>query len=303
MARARSPNIDKAFEIYKENNGNIELVKIAEILGVSNGTVRSWKNRYKWDENINTTLHKKECNVAMKKDKKVNKKKIERKPIEKEVKEVLENAELTDKQRLFCLYYIKCFNATKAYQKAYECDYLIANVNGSRLLVNASVEKEIYKLKEYRKNKCFLQQEDIIQKYIDIAFADINDYVVYGKGKVPIILDDGTTIEAEQNYLNFKNSSDVDGTLISEIKQGKGGVSIKLIDKMKALDFLSKHYDLLSNDNKEKLEIEKRKLENYKLKAEISRITGEHEDKDTEDDGFINALNGSAQEDWENEEE
>lgn len=58
MARARSPNRDKAFEIYKENDGNIDLVKIASILEISPGTVRGWKNKDSWDNKLNGTLQK-----------------------------------------------------------------------------------------------------------------------------------------------------------------------------------------------------------------------------------------------------
>ena len=50
--------------------------------------------------------------------------------------ETLNNEELTEKQRLFCLYYVRWFNATKAYQKAYGCDYTTAMVNGCKLLSN-----------------------------------------------------------------------------------------------------------------------------------------------------------------------
>lgn len=59
MGRARDPNRDKAFEIYSENNGNIELVEIAERLGVSAGTVRGWKNKDKWEPKIKGTFQKK----------------------------------------------------------------------------------------------------------------------------------------------------------------------------------------------------------------------------------------------------
>ncbi len=59
MPRQRSPNRDKAFEIYKEHNGNIELVTIAEILNLSSGTIRGWKNKDKWDYELNGTLQKK----------------------------------------------------------------------------------------------------------------------------------------------------------------------------------------------------------------------------------------------------
>ena len=59
MGRARDPNRDKAFEIFLENNGNIELVEIAERLGVSAGTVRGWKSKDKWDTKIKGTFQKK----------------------------------------------------------------------------------------------------------------------------------------------------------------------------------------------------------------------------------------------------
>ena len=42
----------------------MKLIEISEKLGVPEGTVRSWKNRYKWN---NATLQKEKCNVARKK--------------------------------------------------------------------------------------------------------------------------------------------------------------------------------------------------------------------------------------------
>ena len=59
MGRARDPNRDKAFEIYSESNGNIELIEIAERLGVSAGTVRGWKSKDKWEPKVKGTLQKK----------------------------------------------------------------------------------------------------------------------------------------------------------------------------------------------------------------------------------------------------
>lgn len=56
MPRQRSPNRDKAFEIYKDNDGNIDLVKIAEMLNLSPGTIRGWKNKDKWNSKLNGTL-------------------------------------------------------------------------------------------------------------------------------------------------------------------------------------------------------------------------------------------------------
>lgn len=58
MARARDPNRNKAFEIYKEHNGNIDLVEIASQLNISPGTVRGWKSKDSWNDKLNETFHK-----------------------------------------------------------------------------------------------------------------------------------------------------------------------------------------------------------------------------------------------------
>ncbi|WP_338631515.1 phage terminase small subunit [Clostridium baratii] len=53
MARARSPNRDKAFEIYKEHNGNITNRDISKILNEDEKVIAVWKSRDKWNKNIN----------------------------------------------------------------------------------------------------------------------------------------------------------------------------------------------------------------------------------------------------------
>lgn len=58
MPRTRSPDRDKAFEIYKKHNGNIDLIKIAELLNLPSGTIRGWKNKDCWEQQLNGTLQK-----------------------------------------------------------------------------------------------------------------------------------------------------------------------------------------------------------------------------------------------------
>lgn len=60
MAKARSPDRIKAEKIYLEHKGNIELVKIAEILDRPPGTIRGWKNKDRWDNKLNETFQEKE---------------------------------------------------------------------------------------------------------------------------------------------------------------------------------------------------------------------------------------------------
>lgn len=67
MARVRSQNRDKAFEIYKDYDGNIDLVEIANVLNISPGTVRGWKNKDAWEGKLNGTFQKNKQNAPKEK--------------------------------------------------------------------------------------------------------------------------------------------------------------------------------------------------------------------------------------------
>lgn len=292
MPKAKDARVGEAFELYKQG---LKLIEIAKRLDVKEGTVRSWKNRGEWDGPKNATLQKKKRNVAKNKDRTI-------KAVADEVEEVMNNTELTDKQRLFCIYYIRSFNATKAYQKAYGVNYSTAASIGYRLLAKDGVKEEIQKLKQERLNREFLSEADIFQKYMDIAFADITDYLEFGTEEVPVMSMYGPVKEKDPktgkevqlkktvNTVRFRDSSEVDGTILAEVKQGKDGASIKLSDRMKALQWLSDHMDLAT---------EKQKAEIAILKAKVQTDDGEEET----DDGFLDALNASAREDWPDEED
>ena len=88
---------------------------------------------------------------------------------------------------------------------------------------------------------------------------------------------------------NIKNDTDVDGSIISEVSKGKDGVKVKLADRMKALQWLSDHMDLATD---------KQKAEIALLKAKVQT----DDEEETADDGFLEALQGSAAEDWMDEE-
>lgn len=267
------PNWDLIRQEYE--NSNITMKALAEKYGVKDSTLRSRKNREKWQRNATDKNATQRINVATKKQQ--NKTQKKNKATTKEP--VIENDDLTDKQKLFCIYYIKYFNATKAYQKAYGCDYTTAMASGSRLLRNVKVSEEIDRLKAEQANELKIDVRDVLQKYIDIAFADITDFVDFGRETVT---DAETGLEYEVNKVKFKDSSEVDGTIITEVKQGKDGVSVKLADKMKALEMLSKYFDLLSENDKKRLQEEKLKAETAKAKAEAERLTKEDDDDNEE---------------------
>jgi len=52
LARNRSPNRDKAFEIYKENKGKISSQEIAKILDEKINNINTWRVKDKWSKRI-----------------------------------------------------------------------------------------------------------------------------------------------------------------------------------------------------------------------------------------------------------
>ncbi len=274
----------EAFEMFQQG---FKLCDIAKQLNVPAGTVRRWKHSDKWEmngagersEKANETNAQTNVHEVFKQKR--------RKRVYSDVQQVEKNAGLTEKQRLFCLFYVRYFNATKAYQKAYGCAYSTAASAGSRLLENAEVRKEIKELKQGRLNQQLLDESDIFQKYMDIAFSDITDFLTFGQKEVPVMgafgpikvedPDTGEKIPVTKivNVVQFRGSDEVDGTLISEVRQGKDGASIKLADRMKALEWLSEHMDMATPEQKARMK---------KLEAETERIRNSSKEEG-EDDG------------------
>lgn len=52
MGRPRSPNRDKAYEIYESNRGKISLNDIADMLNEKTSNIYSWKNKDNWDRKL-----------------------------------------------------------------------------------------------------------------------------------------------------------------------------------------------------------------------------------------------------------
>lgn len=274
MPKAKNPLADKAETLYRQG----KLLKdIAADLGVPESTVRRWKSTYKWDS------ERSDKNTE-RSDKKSKRTQAKVKAAKEDVDQLIKNPKLTDKQRMFCVYYVKCFNASKAYRKAYGCDEYSALASGPRLLGKVSIKAEITRLKQAKLNRAMLAEEDVFQKYMDIAFSDITDYVDFGQEVKPVMSAFGPVMVKNEetgekipvtkivNTVRFKESYEVDGTLIQEVGQGKDGAKIKLMDKQKALDWLANHMDMATDEQRARID---------QFKARTARITGD--DAEVED--------------------
>ena len=261
--------------------------EIAKKYNTTINTVKSWSRRYEWSKKKKKGAHQ-------------NKSVHTKKECKKIAEEIVETSELDEEHQLFCIYYLKYHNKVKAYQKVKpNTPYNSACVMASRWSKQSAVIEEINRLKKELQEDALLDPHDIVQKYIDIAFADLNDYLEYGQEEVPVIIKNPITGEDEVlkqtvNMVKFKESAFADGTILSEVKQGRNGASIKLADRMKALDWLSKHMNLATEEQRAKIDL---------IKAQTRKITIDDEQEEIIDDGFLEALNASAKEDWEDEED
>lgn len=261
---------------------------IAAKYDVSVSAVKSWKSRYWKDKK----LQPKKAKVATKK-------------VAREIaKNIADDyGELDEDKQLFCIYCLKYHNHVKAYQKVKpKVTYGSAAVMASRWYKLPEVQEEIKRLKVEMYADALLDPQDIVQKYIDIAFADLNDYLEYGRELVPVmgpfgpvtVKDEltGETVELKKeiNVVKLKDSVFADGTILSEVKQGRDGASIKLSDRMKALDWLGRHMNLVTEEQRAKIDL---------IKAQTQNITGGNDEEiEDADDGFMEALNGTVEEDW-----
>lgn len=277
MARARDPNREIAKQMYLNSDGEMLLKDIAAELGKSDAQIRNWKKKDCWENELNSYVTN-ETNdyVTNEKKRKPQAKKQKERATESDELPSNENGELTDKQWLFCLYYTKYWNATKAYQKVYESTYETARAEGSRNLAKPSIREEIERMKNEIAENVMIDGRVVLQKYIDIAFADMGDYTTFGVEEEIAYDDDGfPKVDANGNpkkysysYVRLKDSRETDTSLITEVRQGKDGISIKLADKMKAMEFLAKHTNLLNDRELQQLKIEKERIA-------INKMTGE----------------------------
>ncbi|MDY4024811.1 terminase small subunit [Enterococcus avium] len=223
---------------YKDRQQGMKYKEIAEKYGVSINTVKAWKSR-KWNkqDQASDPPPKK---VAHKKEKGCTQKKLQ---------PVIDNDELTEQQKMFCLFYLQHFNATKAYQQAYQCDYKVANSNAYLLMVNHGIKAELHRLKAELQKDIFVDVKDLIVEYVkqfsaditDIVEVELTEYEVRDKAGNKVKTKDGEQVIGRLNDVYVRSSKDFDGSLVKKISQGKDGISVEMYDKQKAMNELMKY--------------------------------------------------------------
>jgi phage terminase large subunit len=233
MAKQRDPLRDEAKRLFDEANGDITNREIAVRLGTDEKKVAVWKQRDGWTVVQQRKIVQQKVKLQQKKtDKKV-------------VKAAAENTTLTEQQITFCLLYTKTYNATQSYMRAYGVDYRTAHSYGYTQLQNPDILAEIKRLQAVKNQALLAGAQDVVELHMRIAFADITDFFDF-KGLL----------------VTLKNSDEVDGQLISEVKETDQGVSLKLADRQKSLDFLERYFMM------NPLDVHKRDYDNARLELD-----------------------------------
>ena len=199
----------ETLKYFHEHNGECSIKVLSRVGKVPQSYIRKWMDESPTDWVVNP-------------------------PISDKAKALLESGGeklgLTEKEQLFCFHYIKTFNHTlsairagysprEAYQSAF------------RLLKREDIKTFIGLLRNQRNEDLYLDGLRIVEEYMKIAFADITDFVTFGP--------DGVTL---------KSSTKVDGQIITSVSAGQYGPTIKLADKMQALDFLRKYLGIMTDN-------------------------------------------------------
>jgi phage terminase small subunit len=192
------------------------------------------------------------------------------------VKKQNDNNTLTAKQQKFCEEYLIDLNATQAYLRAgYKAkDENTAYAAASRLLRNVKVKAVIDKLMAAREERTETKQDDVLKELSTIAFSKITDFlsikemeVIVGYEKdVDGDYDYTKPIKQKMKVVDVMETSKMDKrklAAISEIRQTKDGISIKLHDKVKTLELLGKHLNMFTENLNISGNLNVKKLEEY----------------------------------------
>lgn len=163
-------------------------------------------------------------------------------------------ADLTDKQRAFCKEYIVDFNAAQAAIRAgYAPKH--AKDQAHKLMQLPHIQEGIRQEVEQRMERTEIKADQVVQQIYKQAFADIRDFISWEDVLMKAGYDPDTDepVYEHQRIIRFREMDQVDGTLISELRETKDGIVFKRNDPLKSQELLMRHLGLLQDKSKVEL--------------------------------------------------
>ena len=146
---------------------------------------------------------------------------------------------LTDKQEMFCKEYLIDLNATQA---AIRVGYSVktAEAQSSRLLTNVNIQERITELKESRSNRIEMSSDGVLKELKNWVEGDYTELMLLTAKEIKELAP-----EIRRLITGFKRTTRrIPGTDEEEIQ-----IEIKFIDKIKAMEMISKHIGFYEKDN------------------------------------------------------
>ena len=138
---------------------------------------------------------------------------------------------LTDKQERFCLEYVIDLNGTQAAIRAGYSEKT-AQEQSSQHLSKLIIQQRIAELQKDKGIRCQFNADNVFNALVKQATFDIKDIISVKQ----ITLQDAKGNDFVRDYIHLQDWENIDGTLISEIKQNKDLMTqVKFYDKQKAL--------------------------------------------------------------------
>ena len=92
----------------------------------------------------------------------------------------MKKKELNEKQKMFCLEYLKDFNATRAYREVYWVSQNTAKVNGCKLLTNTNIQEFLWSKVEKKVEKA--------EVWVDYVLDNLHQIVEIWMWRQPVNL-------------------------------------------------------------------------------------------------------------------
>ena len=144
----------------------------------------------------------------------------------------IEYNKLSTKQQRFVDEYCVDFNGTQA---AIRAGYSVktANAQAARLLANVNIKKALEEKKTEIAEESKLKASDVIDELRKIAFSDITQVMSFSASKAKIKSSRKLSEDAKK--------------IVASVSQTQAGLTVKLHDKVKALELLGRYLNLFTD--------------------------------------------------------
>lgn len=284
----------------------MKIKDIAQKIGKSASTIRSWKSRYKWDDVSDKVAKTATKSVATKRNKNATQhKNVATSQKTDQVINELADSDLTDKQKAFVIEYVRLFNATQAYINVYGVDYTTAKTAGPRMLENVGVKSAIESLRKARLHDLGANRQDILTDLMKQSFSDIGSYLDFGaydvlatdnEGNVKLDVDDNP-VKHHQSWVQLKDKSKVDTSLIKKVSIGRDGVVLDLYDKQAAQARLLAELNKQQPDALSDAQVRRAKAEAILAEAKAARVDDDQSSEEVMLAKIMDALQAGEQND------